>query len=199
MKMSMLIILLITIFLPLFNFIMINNFMNLNSKNINPMIMMMFLILFSIASSMQMSKFNNQIWISIFTFLIMIGGLMIIFMYFTSFISNVINSMKINSLKLILSKILFSLIFLTILWMNIKKFFMWSNNFKEIMPYNYLNKMNMMNFNSMTLYMYLYNKNYSLILVLIYLLSALIFIVKMIMKKKLTLRKINYEKINNKK
>nr|QGA47475.1 NADH dehydrogenase subunit 6 [Encyrtus sasakii]QGA74459.1 NADH dehydrogenase subunit 6 [Encyrtus sasakii] len=191
MKTSMNLILMFIITFSCMTLLMTNSLIYTNNKTVNPMIMGMFLMMFTMFTSMKLSQNSNQIWISLFTFLIMIGGMMILFLYFTSFISNIINEMNINFLNLYLPKILMSIMISMLLYFNLMKFTWWTNNYTEIMNNSNLNKFNMMNFNSLITYMYMYNKNYSLIMVLIYLLSALTLIVKMIIKKKTTLRKIN--------
>nr|YP_009944716.1 NADH dehydrogenase subunit 6 [Encyrtus eulecaniumiae]QGA74472.1 NADH dehydrogenase subunit 6 [Encyrtus eulecaniumiae]QGA74485.1 NADH dehydrogenase subunit 6 [Encyrtus eulecaniumiae]QGA74511.1 NADH dehydrogenase subunit 6 [Encyrtus eulecaniumiae] len=191
MKTSMNLILMFIITFSCTALLMTNSLIYTNNKTTNPMIMGMFLMMFTMFSSMKLSQNSNQIWISLFSFLIMIGGMMILFLYFTSFISNVINEINMNFLNLYMPKILMSIMISTLLYFNLMKFTWWTNNYTEIMNNYNLNKFNMMNFNSLITYMYMYNKNYSLIMVLIYLLSALTLIVKMIIKKKTTLRKIN--------
>nr|QGA74498.1 NADH dehydrogenase subunit 6 [Encyrtus eulecaniumiae] len=191
MKTSMNLILMFIITFSCTALLMTNSLIYTNNKTTNPMIMGMFLMMFTMFSSMKLSQNSNQIWISLFSFLIMIGGMMILFLYFTSFISNVINEINMNFLNLYMPKILMSIMISALLYFNLMKFTWWTNNYTEIMNNYNLNKFNMMNFNSLITYMYMYNKNYSLIMVLIYLLSALTLIVKMIIKKKTTLRKIN--------
>nr|YP_009565388.1 NADH dehydrogenase subunit 6 [Encyrtus infelix]QBA96090.1 NADH dehydrogenase subunit 6 [Encyrtus infelix]QBA96103.1 NADH dehydrogenase subunit 6 [Encyrtus infelix] len=175
----------------MFSLMIILSLINSNPLMMNPLIMNMYFMLYSIFSSMKLSQSSNQPWGSIFTFLIMVGGLMILFMYFISFVSNIINEMNLFKFKILLSKMLISLMILTLMIMNIEKFLLWTNSYIEISTYNNMNKMNLLNFNSSIMYMYMYNKNYSLMLALLYLINALTLTVKMIMKKKNTLRKIN--------
>nr|YP_009944729.1 NADH dehydrogenase subunit 6 [Encyrtus rhodococcusiae]QGA74524.1 NADH dehydrogenase subunit 6 [Encyrtus rhodococcusiae]QGA74535.1 NADH dehydrogenase subunit 6 [Encyrtus rhodococcusiae]QGA74551.1 NADH dehydrogenase subunit 6 [Encyrtus rhodococcusiae]QGA74562.1 NADH dehydrogenase subunit 6 [Encyrtus rhodococcusiae] len=191
MKTSMNLILMFMITFSCMALMVTNSLIYTNNKTINPMIMGMFLMTFTMFTSMKLSQNSNQMWISMFTFLIMIGGMMILFLYFTSFVSNVTNEMNINYMNFYIPKILMTILISTLLYFNLTKFTWWTNNYTEIMNNYNLNKFNMLNFNSLITYMYMYNKNYSLIMVLIYLLSALTLIVKMIIKKKTTLRKIN--------
>nr|WDE24471.1 NADH dehydrogenase subunit 6 [Psyllaephagus sp.] len=161
-------------------------------KNIHPLIFTIILMMFNIFISMNMSNFSDSGWWSFILFMIIVGSMLVLFLYFTSFINNMIMSLKITFMKNFILKFFITLMmmmflmknlfinlnFWTNLFFEIKKLSNFSNNFYMIDPNNLSN-------------MYSYNMNYSTLLSVIYLLAALTFIVKMILINKFTLRKMN--------
>nr|YP_010594873.1 NADH dehydrogenase subunit 6 [Anastatus dexingensis]WAJ57471.1 NADH dehydrogenase subunit 6 [Anastatus dexingensis] len=164
----------------------------------HPMNNGMILLFLTIFSSMWMNLFFNNHWMSFIIFLIMIGGLMILFLYFTSFISNMNSLIKWKNLSNFFIKIL---LLMTTLFMIIqfKNEWTWTNSFNEI---NSINKLMInINFenNIQMNFLFMINKNFNTILLMIFLIICLTLIVKICINKKLSLRKINYEKIYLKK
>nr|WPS67074.1 NADH dehydrogenase subunit 6 [Hyssopus sp. 1 HHL-2023a] len=181
--------LMILISMSLFNILL--NSLPSHNKNMHPILMSLILLSLSTLSSMNISILNDNHWFSYLMFLIIIGGLMIIFLYFTSFINNMKMTMKLNYLTIFPFKMLLMMIFIMMLFIYMNKYFMWFNNFLEINNFKML--MKNMNFfiNNQSLYLYLFNKNFTTIISMIYLLMCLTFIVKFCMNKKLMLRKMN--------
>nr|YP_010555738.1 NADH dehydrogenase subunit 6 [Eupelmus anpingensis]UYR45767.1 NADH dehydrogenase subunit 6 [Eupelmus anpingensis] len=157
--------------------------------NFHPLFYGIILFLYTLFTLINMSlNFLNN-WFSYITFLILIGGLMIIFLYFTSFISNMKISMKWSFLKMIPFKN-----FMFILFIIINLIF----NFNQFMSPMKINEMNSYNFMILNLkenyffsFIFIKNKNLNIIMCMIYLLICLTFIVKICIIKKFTLRKIN--------
>nr|ACH81773.1 NADH dehydrogenase subunit 6 [Nasonia longicornis]UVN15309.1 NADH dehydrogenase subunit 6 [Nasonia longicornis] len=151
-------------------------------NNIHPLFFSLLLLIYTISNSVNISVLNYTHWFSYIMFLIMIGGMMIIFLYFTSFINNV--KMKINWMNL-------SSLFLKLTMLIMIIMIMLSNNI--LLPWNNTN-MEMMLTNSIynnINYMFMYNKNISMIISMLYLLLCLTMIVKITINNKITLRKIN--------
>nr|QBG38554.1 NADH dehydrogenase subunit 6 [Acropyga arnoldi] len=169
----------ITILLMLLFMIMIN-------ENFNPIMIIINLITFNLMICMKISMWKSNFMYSIILFLIMISGLLIIFLYFSSLISNEQINFKFNKL-LITNMIINSMIFFTInLKVNplqtLKKF-----NFSDIYPNMKFNEMNYQNmFN-----LYEYPFNNMTIISMFYLLISLFTIIKICSMKSSTLRKIN--------
>nr|YP_009726138.1 NADH dehydrogenase subunit 6 [Aenasius arizonensis]QHR84899.1 NADH dehydrogenase subunit 6 [Aenasius arizonensis] len=168
--------------------LMLNSF--ISNNNIHPMIMGSLLLFFSIFTSLNLSMFFNNNWFSFISFLIIIGGMMIIFMYFTSFIMNMMTSLKMNYIKNIMIKFSMSLIVFFMMLIYMKTNSIWYNKFNETNSFHFLTNKNN-NFMYMISSMYMYNKNFPSIICILYILMSMIMIVKMIMKNKYTLRKIN--------
>lgn len=158
-----------------------------NNLNTHPLILILILFLITITSSFNIRIFFNNHWFSFLVFLIIIGGIIIIFIYFIRFINNIKTSIKLNFLKSYPIKI-FLLIFITlIIFKNINR-----NLF--VIRFNEINSIftnfNLNSISYLTL-IYLYPKNSSTLISIIYLLISLTIIVKICLIKKLTLRKIN--------
>nr|YP_010031607.1 NADH dehydrogenase subunit 6 [Necremnus tutae]QOV03002.1 NADH dehydrogenase subunit 6 [Necremnus tutae] len=162
-----------------------------HNKLIHPVIMGLILLNISILCSMNSSLTNNNHWFSYLMFLIIIGGMMIIFLYFTSFISNMKTSMKWSFIINIPLKFFFIIIFIIYFMFNFNKYLFWLSEFSEIKSLMLNMKILMNNNNMQIMYMYMYNKNFSTIISMIYLLICLTFIVKMCINKKMMLRKTN--------
>nr|YP_011004810.1 NADH dehydrogenase subunit 6 [Anagyrus jenniferae]WPT46951.1 NADH dehydrogenase subunit 6 [Anagyrus jenniferae] len=160
-------------------------------KKFHPILMTSLLMVFSILSSMSLSIFYSNSWMSYIMFLVMIGGMMIIFLYFNSFINNMIMSMKFNFITYFNFKLMITSISILFLTLSMFKFLIWFNNFNEINYLNYYYIMNKMNKNLILTLSYIYNKNLSLMITIMYLLIMLTIIVKIIMMNKFMLRKIN--------
>nr|AZL93228.1 NADH dehydrogenase subunit 6 [Eurytoma sp. ZJUH_2016013] len=177
----------IYMFMSISFFMMIIYSLNFHNKKTHPLIMISLLILLLTFSSLNMSMYLNNHWFSFILFLIMVGGMMIIFLYFTSFINNMKTSMKWMYIKNLHLK--FSLMIISLIMMiNLMKKHNWFLSFNEIMSINKF--INLTNNNNMTL-MYMYPKNFTTSLSMLYLLISLTIIVKICLMKKLTLRKFN--------
>nr|YP_010555018.1 NADH dehydrogenase subunit 6 [Ooencyrtus plautus]UYP50998.1 NADH dehydrogenase subunit 6 [Ooencyrtus plautus] len=151
-------------------------------KMLHPMILGSVLFLFNILMSFNLSLYLDNNWWSFISFLIIIGGLMILFLYFTSFINNMIMSMKMIFWKNFMLKMVILILFIFMMMFYKNKFLIWYK-FKEM---NYLN----LNFLKLLL-LYMYMMNLMNLMSIFYLLLTLTLIVKMILMNKYTLRKIN--------
>nr|YP_010297279.1 NADH dehydrogenase subunit 6 [Lamennaisia nobilis]UML36895.1 NADH dehydrogenase subunit 6 [Lamennaisia sp.] len=151
-------------------------------KSFHPMILGSILMLFNIQLTMNLSIYLPKSWWSFISFLIIIGGLMILFLYFTSFINNMIMNIKLIFLKNFFFKIIIFLMFIMMMFMKMKNFSIWYNNIEEMNLNNQVNKI---------IYMYMYNMNFSILISIFYLLTSLTLLVKMLILNKYTLRKIN--------
>nr|WPS67087.1 NADH dehydrogenase subunit 6 [Systasis sp. 1 HHL-2023a] len=160
-------------------------------KKIHPILMSLILLLMTIFMSISMSMFLSSHWFSYIMFLIMVGGLMILFMYFTSFSNNMKTSFYKKFLSNIITKLLL-LIWFMFLIMSKKDFIQWYNLNIENMNLMSMNSMNfILNDFYQIMYMYNFMKNFPSIICMLYLLITLTFIVKMCIYKKLSLRKLN--------
>nr|YP_010480558.1 NADH dehydrogenase subunit 6 [Trichomalopsis sarcophagae]UVN15283.1 NADH dehydrogenase subunit 6 [Trichomalopsis sarcophagae] len=153
------------------------------NKNIHPLIICLMLLIYTISNSMNISLLNYTHWFSYIMYLIMIGGMMIIFLYFTSFINNM--KMKINWTMLISFpiKLMTLIMFIIVMVKTMNIILPWNNYVIELINNNSINN----NIN----YMFIYNKNISMIISMLYLFLCLTMIVKITINKKMTLRKIN--------
>nr|YP_011004822.1 NADH dehydrogenase subunit 6 [Leptomastidea bifasciata]WPT46963.1 NADH dehydrogenase subunit 6 [Leptomastidea bifasciata] len=174
--------------------ILINSMPSLN-KMLHPIIMSLMLLLFSMFTSMNLSIYFNNQWISFITFLIIIGGLMILFLYFNSFISNMMISLNLNSFKKTLIKCIYMIMIFLLLITYLKKYLIWYNNFNEIKTLKDLISLNELKIKNNMIFLFIYNLKFNIMISILYLLTSLTLIVKMILINKFTLRKINYEKI----
>lgn len=173
------------------NIILLYSFTSNNNK-IHPLILISILLIILIISSFNLSKYFNDHWFSFIIFLIIIGGLIIIFIYFIRFINNIKTSINFLYIKNLYLKISISLISILTLF-NSSNLNLWIIKFNEINSiYNNIDLKNLNNLN----YLFIPFKNLTTILSIIFLLICLTIIVKICLIKKLTLRKFNYEKIN---
>nr|UAA82149.1 NADH dehydrogenase subunit 6 [Micranisa ralianga] len=157
-------------------------------SKLHPLMLMLILLLLMILSSFLMNQFNNNHWFSYIMFLIMVGGMMIIFLYFTSFTSNMkmsLNWIYVTSLPI---KFLMMMSFFIMYFKIMNIMLPWNNKYNEISSLVKYTKFDAIN-NCMFIYMY--NKNYSMLISIIYLLICLTLIVKIMINKKLMLRKIS--------
>lgn len=169
-------------------------------KNINPLLIGLILLLFSILISLNLIYFRFNSWFSFLIYLIIVGGVLILFLYFNRFIINIKILFKWKYIIIFILK-LFLLVFLLINFynLNLLDLNLFFNNFNEINSY-YLNMINNINYrNNLIQFLFLYNlpNNFIILFILIYLFFLLTTIVKIILFKKKTVRKINYYKIFN--
>nr|ALO77598.1 NADH deshydrogenase subunit 6 [Scraptia sp. SCR01] len=141
----------------------------------HPLSMGLILLIQTILISLITGKLNMNFWYSYILFLIMVGAMLILFIYMTSLASN--EKFILNKKLMFLSSIFF-LIFLmfSILPLN-NTFYKW--NFQENM-----------NFNSMTKYLNI-PMNFIFLFMIIYLFLTLIAIVKITNFKKGPVRQLN--------
>nr|AZL93253.1 NADH dehydrogenase subunit 6 [Gasteruption tournieri] len=155
----------------------------------NPLMMNMILCMLTLMYSLHMSMLNSSFWFSMITFLMMIGGLLILFLYFTSIAPNEFNNMSMNTLMSMFMKLIMILL---ILFMIIKIYMIndymiinpWKNS-NNIM-YNMMNKMNYI-FSSNFIYNYPIYK--ITLMVIIYLFYTLFIINKLCLNSKKPMRK----------
>nr|ANH79476.1 NADH dehydrogenase subunit 6 [Eurytoma sp. TJS-2016] len=154
-------------------------------NKMHPLIMISILLMILISSSLNLSIYMNNHWFSYIMFLIIVGGMMVIFLYFISFINNMKTSIKWKFLKNLPQKLLMTLLSIMYLYhsFNLNT---WSLKFNEISS---IYKMS--NYNDNLTMMYLYPKNFSTMMSMIYLLISLTIIVKICLNKKIMLRKFN--------
>nr|YP_010596870.1 NADH dehydrogenase subunit 6 [Formica glauca]QNV11994.1 NADH dehydrogenase subunit 6 [Formica rufibarbis]QOY24479.1 NADH dehydrogenase subunit 6 [Formica sp. DM656]QOY24506.1 NADH dehydrogenase subunit 6 [Formica sp. DM659]WAK85258.1 NADH dehydrogenase subunit 6 [Formica glauca] len=179
--------------LSIFNiFIMFLMLMNLfilimNIMLIHPIIIIIFMLIYSSIICINMSLWKSNYLYSIMLFLIMISGLLIIFLYFSSLISNEQINFKLNKFMFLS----FIINFMIFLYLNSKLNFFYllmkKYNFSES---NYLMKFNEMNFQNI-LYLYEYPFNNITISSMFYLLITLFSIIKICSTKSISMRKIN--------
>nr|YP_010982453.1 NADH dehydrogenase subunit 6 [Cheiloneurus chinensis]WOE90958.1 NADH dehydrogenase subunit 6 [Cheiloneurus chinensis] len=156
-------------------------------KTFHPLILGSILMLMNLITSMNISIYLPTNWWSYIIFLIMVGGLMILFMYFTSFINNMIISLKYYLFKNLMFKSLLMLIYIIMINMKFNNYMIWNSNINKFDISQDWMITKMKNFTMM----YLYNLNYSMMISIIYLLISLFLIVKMIIINKFSLRKMN--------
>lgn len=169
-------------------FILINLFiLIINIILIHPIIIIIFILIYRSIICINISLWKSNYLYSIILFLIIIRGLLIIFLYFSSLISNEQTNFKLNKF-IILSFIINFIIFLylnfklNLFYSLIKKY-----NFSE---HNYLIKINEINFQNI-LYLYEYPLNNITIRSIFYLLISIFSIIKICSIKSISIRKIN--------
>nr|UZI00093.1 NADH dehydrogenase subunit 6 [Andricus sp. 1 CYS-2022a] len=169
----------IYLFLAIFIISMSILLMSLSLKNMHPLILGMLMLFYSILISLNLNMFNKSSIYSTMMFLIIIGGFLILFLYFNSFaINNKMifnkNLMMMFSYKILLINMLLMLImhknnlFNMMLFLNSKLLEMLS-----ILKLNFI--YNEMNINMIYLKFY-----YLTLFLMIYLLFTLIIIAKII-------------------
>nr|YP_009734533.1 NADH dehydrogenase subunit 6 [Acropyga smithii]QBG38708.1 NADH dehydrogenase subunit 6 [Acropyga smithii] len=157
------------------------------NMNLTPILIMINLTIFSLLIFVKISLWKSNFLYSIILFLIMISGLLIIFLYFSSLISSERTNFKFNKLLLInfmLNYLIFFFIYNKLCFLNfeLKKFFFLE--IFSIMKFNEMNYQNILNF-------YTYPFNNFTIISLMYLLISLFTIIKICSTKSKTLRKIS--------
>nr|AZL93449.1 NADH dehydrogenase subunit 6 [Pristaulacus sp. ZJUH_2016030] len=158
----------------------------------NPLFFTLNLFFYIIFLTLFMSINFNSFWFSFTLFLIMIGGMMILFLYFTSISPNEFFSISKFKIFIILIK-LFYIIYLTLLFLFYFDFFtlIFSLNFYEItflsmfFNFNYLINLNSFNLNPIFI-----KPIYKISLfIIMFLLFSLITITKLCLNKNKPLRK----------
>nr|AIW06073.1 NADH dehydrogenase subunit 6 [Polyrhachis dives] len=157
-------------------------FLLLNLKN-HPTVIMIILLIYSLLTCLNMSLWKSNYIFSIILFLMMISGLLIIFLYFSSLISNEQFNFKLSLLNLSFM-ILNSFLFFFYFNFSINSY---KYNFSEINP---ILKINLSKFYSI-LNIFEYPLNNMTILSMFYLLISLFSIIKICSMKFFSMRKIN--------
>lgn len=171
--------------------LLIHSFPSHNKKT-HPIILIINLLLLITISTINLTLLKNTSLLPFILFIIIIGGMIIIFIYFISFINNIKTSIKWKNLLTYPIKILFFLIGTTLILIKTNQS-NWTNNFIETNPiWTNLNPTILNNINKL----YIHPISHSTIISIIYIFICLTLIVKFIIKKKKSLRKLNYEKIN---
>nr|QHN89252.1 NADH dehydrogenase subunit 6 [Tapinoma melanocephalum] len=163
--------------------ILMNISLNLNA---HPVFTMILIIIYSIMVNLNMSLWTLNFMYSIMLFLIMISGLLIIFLYFSSLISN--EQMNIQWNKKIYSSLFLNIMYMMIIFMLFKLFI---NNLIYISnENNSIYKINNKLFENI-LNLYIYPFNMITIASMFFLLITMFIIIKMTNMKIKPLRKIN--------
>lgn len=157
----------------------------LNINN-HPIIIIIIILIYSSIICLNISLWKPNYILSIFLFLIIISGLLIIFLYFSRLISNVQFKFKIN-LFIIFSFLINIIILFYLLKSNFLNLFIYKYKFHENFPIFHINKIT---FNYI-LNLYEYPISNLTALSIFYLLFALFIIIKICSSKHLPLRKIN--------
>nr|YP_010034085.1 NADH dehydrogenase subunit 6 [Lasius spathepus]QOW83459.1 NADH dehydrogenase subunit 6 [Lasius spathepus] len=160
-------------------------FLMTNIMHMHPIIIMIILLSYSFLICLNMSTWKSNYIYSIMLFLIMISGMLIIFLYFSSLISNEQNIFKFNKL-LFMSFYLNLLILSTLIYYYNSNIHIFKYMFTEIKSTPKLNKMFFQNI----LNLYEYPINNLTISSMMYLLISLFTIIKICSLKSMSLRKI---------
>lgn len=167
----------------IFFFVILIFILNINN---HPIIIIIIILIYTSLICLNISLWKPNYILSIFLFLIIISGLLIIFLYFSRLISNV--EFKLNINIIIIIPFLINPIFsFYLLKSNSLNLFIYKYKFHENSPIFYINKIT---FNNI-LNLYEYPLNNLTILSIFYLLLALFTIIKICSSKSSSLRKIN--------
>lgn len=151
----------------------------------HPVIIIIILLIYRSIICLNISLWKSNYILSIFLFLIIIRGLLIIFLYFSSLISNEQFKFKINYLLILFNiNIIF---FYFLIKINPLNLFIYKYKFHEN---SFISSLNKINFNNI-LNLYEYPLNNLTILSIFYLLISLFSIIKICSLKSTSLRKIN--------
>lgn len=152
----------------------------------HPIIIIIILLIYRSLICLNICLWKSNYIISIFLFLIIIRGLLIIFLYFSRLISNEQLKIKVNFYLIILFLINITFSYYLIKF-NPLNLFIYKYKFHENYPILHINKIN---FNNI-LNLYEYPINNLTILSIFYLLFSLFCIIKICSFKYISLRKIN--------
>ncbi|YP_009705874.1 NADH dehydrogenase subunit 6 (mitochondrion) [Linepithema humile] len=179
-----------TTFIPFFITIMMILMLMFMANNIysHPIMNMILIIIYSILMTLNMSIWKMNFMYSIMLFLIMISGLLIIFLYFSSLISNEQMTFILNNNKLFLLTIMLNIMFLIFNIINKKIYYF--NPMYQTSETNLLNKINEKMFNNI-LNLYTYPYNNLTIMCMMFLLISLFTIIKISSMKSKSLRKMS--------
>lgn len=167
----------------IFLFIILFFILNINN---HPIIIIIIILIYTSITCLNISLWKPNYILSIFLFLIIIRGLLIIFLYFSRLISNVEFKIRLNPL-IITPFLINSILLFYLLKTNSLNLFIYKYKFHENLPILQTNKIT---FNYI-LNLYEYPLNNLTILSIFYLLFALFIIIKICSSKSSSLRKIN--------
>ena len=170
-------------FIILINLSIINFIFNsiiFNYKNIHPIIITLFISLTSIICCLLTSILSNWSLIPFIIFLIILGGIIVLFCYFARFINDIKTSNNFNQIKLLPAKLIILLIiFINIKYLNKYNYIYFINKI-DIKQINFINI-----YNKENIILFLYSNNiFSTIIFIIFLFFCLNFIAKIILNKK---------------
>nr|ALO64828.1 NADH dehydrogenase subunit 6 [Andrena minutula] len=149
---------------------------------IHPLMLILILVVYTIMSLMIMFFMTSLSMYMYMIFISIVGGMMIMFLYFTSMISNYPSKIKLSEIVMISYLMIITILTLTVY------------TYYSPTPEFYLN--NKINTTNIFIYkIYLYPLNLMTTVTIMNLLYCLILTIKMCSSKYLPLRKINYEKI----
>nr|UGN61599.1 NADH dehydrogenase subunit 6 [Janus megamaculatus] len=151
------------------------------SKTVHPVTMMFYLMLFSSTVCLKMSLIYKNSWFSYMLFLSMVGGMLVMFLYFVSTTPNEPNSISKKEMNHMLTMMISTLMIMLMIMYFFDSFTMISveNNFNMNLTMNIMPWSNYINFNSFQMYSLNYKTT---LLVMIYLLFTLYSLLKMCMK-----------------
>nr|AJE61809.1 NADH dehydrogenase subunit 6 [Cephus sareptanus] len=150
-------------------------------SNSHPVEMMIYLVVFSIITCMKISLLYKNFWFSYMLFLSMVGGILVLFLYFVSTASNEKYKMNFNFFINFLMMLISTFTILMFIMYTFDYFSM--NMFEYNMNYKLIITMkNWSNINSFNMYQ-MFNNNYKItLMMMIYLLFTLFSVMKMCMK-----------------
>lgn len=158
----------------------------LNFKILNPIIININIIIITIFTSIYLNLTNKTNWFSILIFLVIIGGIIILFLYLNRF---AINERSSNN-NFLLKNLEIKIIFLILINLILNKSNFINFIIKNILILNYKIKININN-ESTTILIFNKFSNLILIFIIIYLLLTLISITYICIRKKSSIRIIN--------
>lgn len=172
-------------FLTILSLVTIIFVLIINIINLHPVTIILSLLIYRLLICFNLSLWKSNFIYSIILFLIIIRGLLIIFLYFSSLISNEQNNFKLN--KFLLLRMSLNILFLLILIKKILFNFNKKYIYNEIILFLKFNEISFQNI----LNLYEYPFNNITIISMLYLLISLFTIIKICSIKSTTIRKIN--------
>nr|YP_010334247.1 NADH dehydrogenase subunit 6 [Crematogaster matsumurai]UNH90056.1 NADH dehydrogenase subunit 6 [Crematogaster matsumurai] len=154
---------------------------------LHPIYLIILLMFYSLMTCFLMSMWSSNFMYSIMIFLIMISGILIIFLYFSSLISNEQN--KISWSPYLLSNLLLNFIFLIFIYSKKYTYMYPSMSTSLNLSPLYTSNLTPQFLNIMKIF--IYPNNYMTLISMFYLLTSLFIIIKICSLKSSSLRKIN--------
>lgn len=177
-------IIILNIFIYIFFFRIL--FILLINTDFHPINIIIILLIYRIIICLNLSLWKSNFLYSIILFLIIIRGLLIIFLYFSSLISNEKFNLKINKFLIFIFILNIIIFFYLNNQLNFINLFLKKFNFNETKNLTKLNEINFQNI----LNLYEYPFNNLTILSIFYLLISLFTIIKICSSKSISIRKI---------
>nr|QSS48566.1 NADH dehydrogenase subunit 6 [Kradibia gibbosae] len=184
---------LITIIIMSINLIMLSTFFFIfKNKNLHPVYMGIILFILTILSMPLISMYNSNQMLSFIVFLTLMGGMMVIFLYFTSFCTNMSTTPSWIHMNEILIKISFMFCLIIFIYKNYKfNFLMEINDFTETFSLSNLINNNLLESPMKFINIYIYSNYFTIMFLMIFLFICLTAVVKLCLYKKMAIRKIN--------